>query len=337
MTGYERILATLQKRPTDSLPFTPITMMFAASEFGVDYGRYAKDHRVLTEAQIFVAEKYDFDYVSAISDPAREAADCGAEVQFYDDQPPAIREEDAVLADKSRLETLAQPDPLRPGSRMRDRVEAAAVFKEKVKGRKWIEGWVEGPCAEGSDLRGINRLMIDFMDDPRFVHRLFEFTTHLGLAFAKAQLDAGCDVIGVGDAAASLVGPKIYREFVLPYEARLVRGIQDLGGRVRLHICGNISRSLTEIGTLQCDQVDLDFMVDVAAAREQMGPEQVLTTNIDPVKVLQNGTPEQITAALEKCYEDAGKTNLCIGAGCEVPRGTPRENLEAMKIFARSH
>ena len=37
-----------------------------------------------------------------------------------------------------------------------------------------LEGWVEGPVAEGADLRGINTLMLDFLDDPDFVRDLFD-------------------------------------------------------------------------------------------------------------------------------------------------------------------
>lgn len=334
MNGYERILAKLQRLPTDTLPFMPITMMFAAEQLGVSYRQYVTDHRILVESQLLVSEKFDFDHVSAISDPAREAADCGANVRFFDDQPPALEESSALLADKSKLESLEIPDPCKPGSRMFDRVQAVALLKEKVKGQKWIEGWVEGPCAEGADLRGINALMLDFMEDPDFVHRLFEFSVQMALTFAKTQIDAGCDVLGVGDAAASLVGPRIYKNFVYPYEKRLVDGIHELGGRVRLHICGNISKSLTEIGTLGCDQVDLDYMVSVEAARKQMGENQILTTNIDPVQVLRNGTPEQITLGLQKCAQEAG-SNFIVGAGCEVPADTPVENIEAMRAFAR--
>ena len=58
--------------------------------------------------------------------------------------------------------------------------------------------------------------MFDFGDDPVFVRELFSFVVQMELRFAKAQLEAGADIIGVGDAAASLVGPRIYNEFVLP-------------------------------------------------------------------------------------------------------------------------
>jgi MtaA/CmuA family methyltransferase len=336
MNGYERVVAALEGRPVDCLPQMPITMMLAADEIGVKYGQYAADYRTLVEAQIRTAEKFDFDYVSCISDPAREAADCGARVQLFDDQPPAIDENNALLADKTVLSRLSAdvPDPL-GGGRMHDRVKAAGLFRERVGGQRLIEGWIEGPCAEAADLRGINTLMLDFYDDPAFVRDLFDFAVEMGIRFAKAQVSAGVDLIGVGDAAASLVGPQIYEELVWPYEKKLCDALHEMGTRIRLHICGNIGRILEPIGRLGCDFVDVDYMVTVAEARQAMGPDQVLAGNIDPVSVLRNGNPESITEAIGACHSEAGDRYI-VGAGCEVPRDTPRENLSALRDYARS-
>ena len=36
----------------------------------------------------------------------------------------------------------------------------------------------------------------------------------------KAQIQAGADFVGIGDAVVSLVSPSMYDEFVLPFEKR---------------------------------------------------------------------------------------------------------------------
>jgi MtaA/CmuA family methyltransferase len=241
----------------------------------------------------------------------------------------------ARLANKADLLALRMPDPL-GGGRMHDRVLAAALFKERVGGEKLIEGWVEGPCAEGADLRGINTLMMDFYDDPAFIHDLFAFNVEMALAFAKAQVDAGADIIGVGDAAASLIGPQLYEEFVFPHEKKLVDGLHAMGTLVRLHICGNTSAILAGMGRLGCDIVDLDYMASLAEARHAMTPRQVLLGNMDPVSVLRNSPAAAVTDTLENCYRDAGPLYI-VGAGCEVPRGTPLANVECLRDYARSH
>ncbi len=335
MNGRERILAHLAGNPVDRLPLMPITMMFAVDQIGGKYGDYARDHRVLVEAQLRTAEKFAFDYVSVISDPGREAADCGARVVFFENQPPAIDEAQTRLADKSELARLRIPDAL-GGGRMTDRVNGVALFKERVRGEKLIEGWVEGPCAEAADLRGINTLMTDFFDDPVFVRDLFEFVVAMELRFARAQVEAGIDLIGVGDAAASLVGPQLYEEFVWPYEKKLVEGLHALGTKVRLHICGNTRRILAGMGRLDCEIVDLDYPSPLSEARTAMGADQVLLGNLNPVQVLKEGTPETIAVAIAECHRQAGSRYI-VGAGCEVPRGTPEANVRALTAYAQSH
>ena len=333
MNSRERILAHLAGEPVDHLPLMPITMMFAGDFAGMPYGEYCQDHRKLVEAQIKTADAFGFDYVSTISDPGREAADCGATLAWFDNQPPAIMEDQALLADKSVLATLKTPDPL-GGGRMTDRVQAARLFKLRCGERFLVEGWVEGPCAEAADLRGINSLMTDFFDDPGFVRDLFGFVVDLGLRFARVQLEAGVDIIGVGDAAASLVGPDIYEEFVWPAEKQLVDGIHAMGGKVRLHICGNTRRILAGMGRLGCEIVDLDYPSPIEEGRAKMGPGLVLLGNLNPVAALRNSNPDAITRAVAECHRQAGPRYI-VGAGCEVPRDTPHENLRAMCDYAR--
>ncbi|MGO8731750.1 MAG: uroporphyrinogen decarboxylase family protein [Terriglobia bacterium] len=335
MNSRERVLAMLEGRAVDSLPAMPITMMFAADQIGAKYFHYATDYRVLAEGQICVAERFDIDYVSVISDPACEPSALGATIKFFPDQPPAIEEENALLKNKAGLASLKVPDPAQPG-RMRNRAEGVRLMKERVGNDKVVEGWIEGPCAEAADLRGINTLMLDFYDDPAFIRDLFEFVVAMELRFARFQVELGADLIGVGDAAASLVGPKFYDEFVWPYERKLVDALHGEGIKTRLHICGNTRRILEGMGRLHCSMVDLDSLSPVSEGREKMGPEQVILGNLDPVRVLKDGTPESVYEAVGECHRQAGE-RFIVGAGCEVPRETPPANLRAMVQYAREH
>ncbi len=335
MNGRQRVLDFLEGRAVDRIPFLPITMMFAAAQTGARYRDYATDFRVLAEGQIRTASKFDFDYVNTMSDPAREAADCGAIVQYFDDQPPAIVEDQARLADRTALTGLKIPDPL-GGGRMHNGVKAVALLKEQVGSEKRVEGWIEGPCAEAADLRGINTLMLDFYDDPHFVRDLFDFVIEMELRFARAQVEAGADSIGVGDAAASLVGPAIYEEFIWPYEKKLIEGLHAMGTRVRLHICGDTRHILEGMGRLGCDIVDLDSLSPISEGRNRMDPDQVLLGNINPVSILRDGDPETVSRQVALCHQEAGP-RFIVGAGCEVPRDTPEDNLRAMRDYACSH
>ena len=197
MNGRERITNLVRGLPTDCLPCMPITMLFASDLVGVQYVDYETDHNVQAAAQLELAQRFDLDHVSVISGPGVEAGDCGADVVFPTDGPPALDEQRSLLRDKATLGSLRVPDP-RQGSRMSNRLSAV---RDLVAGAGWdriVEGWVEGPCAEAAELRGLNRLMLDFDDDPISCATLVAFVVAFETAFALAQVDAGADIIGMG-------------------------------------------------------------------------------------------------------------------------------------------
>lgn len=333
MNGRERFYATLRGEPTDRLPAIPISMMVAADLIDVPYVEYATDYRLQVRGQLAFAEKFDFDHVSAISDPATEAADCGAEVTYHPTQPPALDEAKALLRDKATLVGLPMPVPTET-ERMSNRLRVVEELKRQGGARRIVEGWVEGPIAEACDLRGINRFMMDLYDDPPFVNDLLAFIFEMEMAYAEAQVRAGADVIGVGDAAASLIGGELYDQYALDYHTRYVERIHEMGTLVRLHVCGNATHVLPRLDRIRPDVMDLDSLVSVGEARAAAPSDQVLTGNIDPVRVLQRGTPESIGHAFDGCYRDADRRRYMVAAGCEIPRGTPDANIAAMATFA---
>ena len=334
MNSRERILHLLAGQPIDCLPAMSITMMFAADQIGRKYLDYSLDSRVLAEAQIQTATVFDFDHVSCIAE-TREAPDCGAEVEYFENAPPAVVASRVLLQEKSVLSRLKAPSPC-TGQRMSDRLNGIRILKERIGRDKIVEGWVEGPCAAAADLRGLTNLMLDFYDDTAFVNDLFEFVLDVGSRFALAQLEAGAELIGIGDAAASLVSAQVYREFIWPFEERLVAAIHAAGGLVRLHICGDTRHLLAAFGRLGCEIVELDSMTPLSEARARMRPGQVVLGNVDPVRVVKDGTPDSIYEAVGECHRQAG-ARFIVGAGCEIPRGTPSANLLAMVKYARDH
>jgi uroporphyrinogen-III decarboxylase len=61
----------------------------------------------------------------------------------------------------------------------------------------------------------------------------------------------------------------------------------------------------------------------------------VLLGSLNPVTELMGVTPEEVRRLLAERHGQAG-SRWIVGAGCEVPRGTPPANLDAMTGFARS-
>ncbi len=325
MTPLERYRAVVEGSEPDIVPRVPILMQYAAEYIGSNYGAFAFDYRVLVEANMACAEHFGFDQVSAISDPYRETEGFGGHVAYPRDTVPTCT---APLEEGMDLKLLNKPDP-ENSVRMRDRVDAIRAYDERCGGRFSILGWIEGPAAEAATLRRPVQFLMDLVDDPDGLCRLMDICTENGIRFAEAQLAAGADTIGIGDAIASQVSPKMYETYVLPREKRMVDAIHAAGGLVKLHICGNIKHLLSGIATLGVDILDVDHMVDLAYTRSVAGPKVVLTGNVDPVAGIKDGTPVSIRRAIEACRDSAGDPYM-VNAGCEVPAGTPEENLMAM-------
>jgi MtaA/CmuA family methyltransferase len=327
MNGLERYMAVVRDGgEPDCLPRLPILMQFAAEHIGSNYGAFASDHRVLAQANLRCAAEFDFDQVSTISDPYRETQGYGAEIEYVRDGVPRCL--GAPLEHAKDLALLKRPDP-NVSERMADRVEAVRALKREVGATHSILGWVEGPAAEGADLRGVTNFLIDSIDDEPFLADLMDLCVDVATDFARAQIAAGADTIGIGDAIASQVSPDFYERMIEPRQKRIVEAIHAMGALARLHICGNITHLLPGIAGLGLDVLDVDHMVAMGAVREAVGTKVALCGNIDPVDGVLNGSPDSIRAAVRATYAEVGAPYL-VGAGCEIPPGTPPENLKAL-------
>lgn len=326
MKPRERYLATLEGKTVDHLARLPILMQFAAEHIGSYYGAFASDYRVLAESNIVCAREFGIDQMNTMSDPYRETQGFGAKIIYGRNMVP--RCEKHPLEDDPDFSKLPHPNPLE-AERMRDRIEAVRTYQARVGGEYSIMGWVEGPAAEAADLRRLDNFFVDLLEDESYIGGLMDLCVDVALEFARPQVAAGADTIGIGDAVASQVSPEVYERLILPREQRLVRGLQEMGAKVRMHICGNITHLLPGLASLQLDVIDVDHMVSLAKVREVLGPKVALGGNLDPVADILRGNPDSIRAKLERCYQEAGNPFI-VNAGCEIPSGTPLENLKAL-------
>jgi MtaA/CmuA family methyltransferase len=325
MNSLQRLHKRILGKPVDRPPNFDIFMTFAAHHIGQPLSRYYLDHRVLVDANLAVLNDFDLDIVQVISDPYREAADFGLDVEFPEDGLPISKT--PLLEKPNDLLKLKPPDP-HTSPRMSDRLAAIRSLREQVGGEVSIMGWVEGALAEAVDLRGMMNFMIDLTERPEWVIDLLTVCTQVATDFARAQVEAGANIIGLGDAAASQISPAFYRQFALPYEQEIFEAVKSAGALSRLHICGNTTHILADMVRSGAEIVDLDWMVDMAAASDQYGDQVSFCGNFDPVAVLLQGTPESVYQASREALDQGGLRCLSA-AGCEVPARTPHENLHA--------
>ena len=165
---------------------------------------------------------------------------------------------------------------------------------------------------------------------PESVIPYIEAAIETGEQFANAYLEAGADIIAIEDMMASLdmISPKIYRSLVLPYEKELISRIK---APVILHICGKLDSVMLDVASTGATAISVESAVNIpeaVKAYQEAGVSAQIIGAVHPMKVLLEGTQEDVRNAVQKSIQDG--VGL-ISPGCAVPPNAPLENLIALK------
>jgi len=324
MNHSQRLMNAIEGKPTDRVPVWPFMMTFAARYAGVPYSKFASDYRAMAQALIACAERFDVDGVTVDSDAFREATAFGAKITYPNDSLPQLVQQ-AIIGHK----LPGKPPRLEESHRLVDKVEGVRMIKHHFGASMPVCGWIEAPLQSAATLYSINQFMMDIYDEPIFVADLLEQTTQLGIEFAIAQAHAGADIIGVGDAMASLVSADTYQAQFYSYTRQLVEGIRSKANvKLKYHVCGRSIHLLPFVETLGFDIVNIDYAVDMQKATQIVG-KVCIKGNINPVDVLMNGTPQDVARAANALC-NIGNPRFILSPGCEVPRDTPYAQLDAL-------
>jgi uroporphyrinogen decarboxylase len=325
MTPKERIYAILNGNSYDRPAVTPIFMAWAGNFIGRSYRDYYLDGDVLAQAQLAVTRAFNIDQISAISDPWREASAYGMEFEY---PPEGVGKPKELLIKTHDDISKVKPFDIENSERPKQRIESVRKMAAEIGKTHSVLGWAEGPMAEYADLRGVENTFMDLIDKPEMFVKAGEIIVKNAIAFVTAQVRAGADMIGIGDAAASLIAPNMYKEFVLPLERKLIAAVHEAGAAVKLHICGNIVNHISYMAQTGADIIDVDWMVPLKKARQLAGPEITLCGNINPAGVLFEGSGEEVADVARQCLKDV-PDKFILMPGCEVPPATPEENIRA--------
>ena len=332
MNNYERFMAALDGEETDRIPLFPLLMFFAIDRAGITYREYATNGKALAAAQLLVQERFDLDAITACSDAFRVSGDLapafGGEMVYPESKPPYLRS--PIIRSAADLKRIGHLDPTAKGSRMGDRVLGVSEIAKAVSGQVAALGWIDMPFAEACSVCGVAESMLLMKDEPATAHGILAALTRIVIDFALAQVEAGADMIGAGDAATSLISPQMYEEFGLPYEQEVCRAIHDAGSLVKLHVCGNTTHLLDKMATSGADLFNVDHLVPLDKARDAYAAHgKCYKGNLDPVAHVMQATPDRCRELAHACMSLARGTKYMLSAGCEIPAETPDEVFEA--------
>ena len=332
--GKDRVRAAFKRTYADRVPSYPIAGAFMAQMCGFTISDYLTSTDNIVKAQMTNYEVFQPDIVVVLTDLLMEAEALGTELVFPVDA--ICQAEKRFLEDKGRLAEIKLPDP-RTSGRIPMYIEACRRVAEQVKDSS-VSSSLSGPWVIAVGLRGLQELIYDTKDDPAFVHGLMRLTTD----FAKMMGDAVAEV-GVGisysEAAAScsVISPKLYRQFILPYEAEVVSYLAQNKKMATFHICGFIDPIIADVVATGVPALSVDGPSSLAKAVEATDNKRksVIIGNV-PTTLFEMGTRDEMFAAVKACLDIAvAGSGYILAPGCEIPPTSPVENVRWFMEAAR--
>ncbi len=267
-----------------------------------------------------------FDAIMPEYSVQQEAAALGCEIDWGS---PSMMP-DAKTHPFQRVEDLKIPENLLEKPSLKVVLEALNILRRRYGDEVAIIGKVMGPWTISYHMAGTESFLLWSAVDPDKVRRFLDALKEVTVLFAKAQFQAGADVVVLADhATGDLVSPKTYRDFLLPVHKEMV---ERIGGPLILHICGNCADRLRLFVEAGFDAYHFEWQVDSREAVKVVNREMALVGNINNPTALYRGTPEDVWKQARYSIE-AGVD--IIAPECAIPLQTPLRNLRAIVEAAR--
>jgi uroporphyrinogen decarboxylase len=235
-------------------------------------------------------------------------------------------------ATRETLNSLRIPDPTKEG-RIPEKLKAIRRLREHFGDTVLVQGSCAAPYSSVGLLFGLQETMMLVATDPELLEEACEFFVELQSVHTSAQIEAGAHAIWLGDcnAFSGFLSVDQYRQFAMPSCRKLVERIHQAGAMVHLMNSEVSVPYLVAEAELGVDIINCGPGANMAEVKEALSGKICYSGNLDPIEVLMKGTPDQITAEVERivdtCYPDGGYL-FCTGE--MNPRDVPDENMWAM-------
>ncbi len=267
-------------------------------------------------------EILEYDTVMPVFSVVQEAAALGCEVDWGDPtMMPGVRSHPFSAA-----EAMMVPADWLTHESIRVVLDALRLLRGAYGDRVVIVGKVMGPWSLSYQMMGVEKFLISTLTAPDQARRSLALLQEVPIAFAKAQMQAGADVICLADhATGGMVSPTMYRDWLMPLHQEI---IERIGGPVVLHCCGDTTDRLgyfVETG-IDCYHFESQVRIEDAVAAARSGG-ITLMGNVNNPEVLLAGDCSDVVDACSAALD--GGVQI-LAPECAVPLTTPLENLRAL-------
>ena len=223
-------------------------------------------------------------------------------------------------------------------------LDALRLARRELEGRVPLIGFAGAPwtlmsyMVEGAGSKSFSLVKRLLVEDPQRAHRLLSRLADIVGNFLVSQVRAGAQAVQLFDSWAGALGPRDFREFVLPYLARAAHLARSAGAPVIVFAPGS-GWALEEIAReTRADVVGIDWQTDAAEARRRLPASEVaLQGNFDPCWLY--APPREIRERTRRMLDAFGEighiANLGHGILPDVPVSHAQAFVDAVRDGGR--
>lgn len=185
-------------------------------------------------------------------------------------------------------------------------------------------------------MRGLENLMLDFYDNPGFVHTLMSEIADYNIAQLREAARYDIDAVYFGDDWGQQhglqMGPKLWHTFIYPQLRRMYGAVKDLNKYVFIHSCGDVDElfdDLLSIG-LDCFNPFQPEVMDVYALMAKYRGRLTFQGGLSTQRTLPYGTVDDVRTETLRLLEAGSAGNYIFAPAHAVEGDVPIENIVTM-------
>lgn len=246
----------------------------------------------------------------------------GLPYQMAEHKGPYFEKTIQTIADINRLR-IAEAGDLQYVSK------AIKLTKDNLNGRVPLIGFAGAPwtilayMVEGHGSKTFSKARKFLYAEPKAAHQLLQNITDSTIAYLKAQIAAGADLVQLFDSWAGILSPAQYMIFGLPYISRICDAIDNAPVTV---FAKGAFFARKELGKLKCKVVGLDWNMEIEESRKLLGNDKTLQGNLDPC--LLYADIDTIKSETIKMLKAFGQKRHIANLGHGVYPDTPLDNVK---------
>lgn len=191
-------------------------------------------------------------------------------------------------------------------------------------------------------LRGMESLMMDFIDRPQFVRDLLHAIADYNITQVRKALEYDIDGIYFGDdwgqQRGLQMGPGVWREFICPELRRMYGVVRSAGKAVFIHSCGDVDELFDDLvdAGVNCFNPFQPEVMDVPALLASYRGRLAFHGGLSTQHTLPHGTPEQVRAETRRLIGLGREGGYILAPAHAVEGDVPLANMLAFIEEAQS-